>query len=90
MNTSVTEIISHLNPSKEESGLDANGALVKMEALCSCLEQTQETVREKGTLVKEAQQAASAYLAGLEQVQEKAQEKSLAAEECQDSSKHFL
>ena len=90
MNASVGEIISHLNPSKGESGLDANGALVKMEALCSCLEQTQQKVQEKATRVKEAQQAASAYLVGLEQIQEKAREKSMAAEECQDSVQALL
>ena len=90
MNAYVGEIISHLNPSKGESGLDANGALVKMEALCSCLEQTQQKVQEKATRVKEAQQAASAYLAGLEQIQEKAREKSMAAEECQDSVQALL
>ena len=90
MNTSVAEIISHLNPSKGESGLDANGALVKMEALCSCLKQTQEKVREKATQVKEAQQAASTYMAGLEQVQDKAREKSMTAEECQDSVQALL
>ena len=90
INTSVAEIISHLNPSKGESGLDANGALVKMEALCSCLKQTQEQVRVKATQVKEAQQAASTYMAGLEQVQDKAREKSMTAEECQDSVQALL
>lgn len=90
MKSSVVEIFSHLNPSKGEDGLDAKGALVHMEALCSCLQQAQERVREKGTKVKEARQAASAFLAGLEQVQEKAQQKMMTAEECQDSVQAFL
>ena len=85
MKTYAAEIFSHLNPSDGERGLDPNSALEQMNALCSCLKQTQERVREKTTKVKEAHQAASTYLASLDQVQEKARQKSMTTEDYQDS-----
>ncbi len=85
MNTFVKELNVHFNPSGGETGLDTESALLSTQALCSCLEQAKEVARESTVRAKEAQQAASSYLAGLEEVKERAREKTTTVEECQDS-----